>query len=74
VETEGDMDDLVNRPVLELQKRLAEKLKIIKCNEFRTTKLCPKCGGELFQAWGVLLYPTESSSHAEQGRLYLNNV
>ena len=31
-------------PVLEIKKRLSEQMPVIKCSEFRTSKLCLDCG------------------------------
>ena len=55
-------------PVLELRKRLANKLAIVQCSEFRTSKLCLECGHVAkFYHHGVT-YCSQQSHHRMQNR------
>ena len=58
----------VKGPVLELMKRLAEKMAVIQCSEFRTSKLCLKCGRVAkFYHHGVT-YCTQQSHYRMENR------
>jgi hypothetical protein len=58
----------VKGPVLELKRRLAEKMVVVECDEYRTSKLCLDCGREAKFPFHGVTYCSQQSHHRMQNR------